>query len=313
MADFRFTVSAEESGQEVRVLMRKHFDFSSRLRNRIKRNHLLMINGEPCEGFHRVQEGDEVSVELPDETSHFEPENIPLDILYEDEDLMVIDKAPGIVVHPTKGHLDGTIANGLMYRMSMTGEHFKIRFVNRLDMDTSGLIVVAKNAYSQTGYIKSSDSGQVRKEYYALVHGVLEQTEGTIDLPIAPPLPDSKNRRVDPSGAPSITHYQVVETFDPPGDEKATDVPGGYSLLRIRLETGRTHQIRVHLSHIGHPIAGDLLYGGNREVICRQALHAALLAFEHPVKKETLTIEAPLPDDISEAIIRLRSPEASSF
>lgn len=301
MADFRFVVSSEEDGQEVRILMRKHFDFSSRLRNKIKRNHLLMINGRPCEGFHRVKAGDTVSVVLPDETSHFEPENIPLDILFEDEDLMIINKAPGLVVHPTKGHLDHTMANGLMYHMSVTGQRFKIRFVNRLDMDTSGLVVVAKNAYSQTGYIKASDRGKVSKEYYALVHGILEQSRGTIDLPIAPPLADSKKRRIDPDGAPSVTDFEVLETFD------------GYSLLKLRLKTGRTHQIRVHLSHIGYPIAGDILYGGTGDIISRQALHAARLAFEHPVKKESLEIEAPLPDDILGAIRYLRSHGSSSF
>ena len=304
MADFRFIVSSEEDGQEVRILMRKHFDFSSRLRNKIKRNHLLKINGSPCEGFHRVYAGDEVSVDLPDETSHFEPENIPLDIVFEDEDLLVIDKAPGMVVHPTKGHLDGTIANGLMYHMSRTGKSFKIRFVNRLDMDTSGLVVVAKNAYCQTGYIKASDLGEVKKEYYALVHGILDSEKGSIDLPIAPPLPDTKNRRIDPSGAPSLTHYEVVDVYE--------DASRGYSLLKLRLETGRTHQIRVHLSHIGHPIAGDLLYGGSRDIISRQALHAAFLTFDHPVKKETLHLEAPLPDDILDSIRRLRSHASSS-
>jgi len=301
MADFRFTVTDEEQGQEVRLLMRKHFDFSSRLRNKIKRNHLLMINGKPAEGFHRVSSGDVVSVELPDEVSRFEPENIPLDIVYEDEDLMVINKAPGIVVHPTKGHLDGTIANALMYHMGQTGEKFKIRFVNRLDMDTSGLIVVAKNAYTQTGYIAQSDKGNVTKVYYALVHGSVSSSEGTIDLPIASPLPESKKRRISEDGAPSVTHYELIESFE------------DYSLLRIRLETGRTHQIRVHLSHIGHPIAGDLLYGGRQDIITRQALHAASLAFEHPVKKEALSFEAPLADDIRTAILSLRPDSSFSF
>ena len=300
MADFRFTVTAEEDDQEVRLLMRKHFDFSSRLRNKIKREHLLMINGKPAEGFHRVSEGDVVSVDLPKEVSHFQPEDIPLDIVYEDEDLMVINKAPGTVVHPTKGHLSGTIANGLMHHMSLTGQEFKIRFVNRLDMDTSGLLLVAKNSYAQTGYVKASDRGQVLKEYIALVHGRMEEAEGSIDLPIAEPLPERKNRRIHPEGAPSLTHYEVMDRFQ------------GYTLLRLRLETGRTHQIRVHLSHIGHPLAGDLLYGGTQDMIGRQALHAAVLAFEHPVKKEPLRFEAPLPDDITDAVNRLVSDGYSS-
>ena len=301
MADFRFTVSKEESGQELRILMRKHFDFSSRLRNKIKRNHLLMLNGTPAEGWHRANEGDVVSVDLPEEKSNFEPEDIPLDIVFEDEDILVINKPPGIVVHPTKGHLEHTIANALMFYMDQRKDPFKIRFVNRLDMDTSGLLLVAKNAYAQTDYIRSSDMGLVKKEYVALVHGHMPASEGTIDLPIAPPLEGSKKRRVDNTGAPSVTHYKTIEEYD------------DYSLVRLRLETGRTHQIRVHLSHLGNPIAGDSLYGDCEDgIISRQALHAASLAFPHPVKKEALHLEAPLPNDISHAINRLRLHESSS-
>lgn len=304
MADFRFTVTEEESNEEVRVLMRRHFDFSSRLRNRIKREHLLMINGKPAEGWHRVSPGDEVFVVLPEEKSHFEPENIPLDVVFEDEDLLILNKPPGIVVHPTKGHLSGTVANALMYYMAEKNSFFKIRFVNRLDMDTSGLLVVAKNAYSQSDYIKQSDKGEVIKEYTALVWGDMASSEGVIDLPIASPLPGSKKRRVDPSGAPSVTHYELIESFK------------GSSMLRLRLETGRTHQIRVHLSHIGHPIIGDSLYcdafygqplSDDCELpIRRQALHASSLAFSHPTKKEALRFEAPLPKDILHTVEYLK-------
>ena len=302
MSDFRFVVSSEEEGQEVRILMRKHFDFSSRLRGRVKREKLLILNGKPARGFEKATTGDVISVDLPAERSHFEPEDIPLDIIYEDDDIMLINKPAGIVVHPTKGHFEGTIANGLSYLMDTRGEHFKVRFVNRLDMDTSGILLVAKNSYAQSDFIKSSDKGLVTKEYRAIVCGNMTEKGGSIDLPIAPPLEGTKTRRISPDGAPSITHYQVLEEFD------------GYTLLGLVLETGRTHQIRVHLSHIGHPVAGDSLYGGESpELIERQALHAYCLAFPHPTKKEALRFEAPLAVDMLDGINRLRLHSSSSY
>lgn len=320
MADFRFTVSPEEDGLEARVLMRRHFDFSSRLRGRIKREKRLLRNGQPVEGWHRLSAGDVISVDLPRESSHFTPEDIPLEAVYEDEDLLVLNKQAGIVVHPTNGHNLGTVANGLMYRMQQRGESYKIRFINRLDMDTSGLLVVAKNAYAQTDYVRQTERGRVKKTYTALVHGLLEEDQGLIDLPIAPPLAGDVRRRVSPEGAPSRTRYSVIRRF-PAAD---------FTLLRLVLETGRTHQIRVHLSHLGHPIAGDPLYGPAEEscvsgssgdesspasirpeekapLIGRQALHASSLAFPHPTTKKELRLEAPLPDDFRLAIRRLES------
>ena len=304
MADFRFIVTKEEDGMEARVLMRRHFDFSSRLRGRIKREKRLLRNGSPVEGFHKLREGDVITVDLPEETSHFAPEDIPLIPVYEDEDLLVLNKPAGIVVHPTKGHLSGTVANALAHRMKVTGEVYKIRFINRLDMDTSGLLAVAKNAYVQTDYMRQQDRGEVIKTYTCLAHGIVEEEQGVLDFPIAPPLPDEKRRRVHPSGAPSLTRYRVLERF-------SSAEYGDYCLLRLRLETGRTHQIRVHLAHIGHPVVGDSLYGPEAEshapaLIGRQALHASSLAFVHPTKKEELRLEAPLPDDFLSAIDLLR-------
>ena len=155
----------------MRILMRKHFDFSSRLRGRVKRERLLMLNGKPARGFEKATAGDVISVDLPRERSHFEPENIPLDIIYEDDDVLLINKPAGIVVHPTKGHFEGTIANGLAYLMDTRDEHFKVRFVNRLDMDTSGILLIAKNAYAQDAYTKAQRNGEVTKRYEAIVSG----------------------------------------------------------------------------------------------------------------------------------------------
>ena len=299
MTRFKHLVTTEEDGMEVRVLMRRHFDLSSRLRGRIKREHLVFLNDAPCEGYHRAKAGDTITIALPEDRSHFAAEDIPVFPVYEDEHLLLLNKQPGVTVHPTKGHTHGTIANGLMtYMEAHAGENgnpFKIRFVNRLDMDTSGLLIVAKNAYVQNDIVQQMKMEHLSKEYLALVCGEISEDSGTIDLPIGHPDPDSPCRGVTSDGAPSVTHYQVVERFS------------GFTLVRLILETGRTHQIRVHMSHIGHPVVSDQLYGTpDPDLIGRQALHASSLRFLHPVTKKELHIEAPLPDDILQAVLLLR-------
>lgn len=326
MAEFRHIVTKEEDGEEVRVLMRRHFDFSSRLRGRIKREKRVYLNGSPCEGYTRAKAGDTILIRLPEDRSHFVPEDIPIQPVYEDADLLLLNKQPGVTVHPTKGHTHGTIANGLMtYMQQHAGENgnpFKIRFVNRLDMDTSGLLIVAKNAYVQNHMVQQMKADHLAKEYIALVCGLVTASSGTIDLPIGHPDPDSPCRGVTPEGAPSVTHYRVLERFPAATAVISDDVafpdngtepssspilPDGCTLVRLRLETGRTHQIRVHMSHIGHPVAGDLLYGTPCPgLIGRHALHAASLTFTHPVTKKELHIEAPLPRDMVQAIDALR-------
>ena len=297
MAEFRHIVTTEDDQMEVREIMRKYFDFSSRLRNKIKRNKLVYRNGEQTEGWHRVDIGDEILIKLPDDVSHFPAEDIPIDVVYEDDDLMIVNKQPGITVHPTRGHPDGTIANGLMKYMQQSGQSFKIRFINRLDRDTSGLLIVAKNAFCQNEYTKQSKANEVRKQYVAIVKGIIAEDEGTIDLPIGRPDPVDICRCVMEDGYPSVTHYRVLERF-----EKT-----GYTMLQLLLETGRTHQIRVHLSHIGYPILSDHLYGTEEpELMPRQALHAARLSFTHPVTHKPLEFEAPLPEDMKKAADMLR-------
>lgn len=311
MTEFRHIVTSEEDGAQVRDLMRRHFDFSSRLRGRIKREHRVFLNGKPVPGYIPAKAGDVLLIRLPEDRSHFLPENIPIETVYEDEHLMLINKQPGVTVHPTKGHTHGTIANGLMVYMQehagQNGNPFKIRFVNRLDMDTSGLLIVAKNAYVQNDIVQQMKSDHISKEYVALVCGTLTEESGTIDLPIGHPDPDSPCRGVCEDGAPSLTHYQVLERFTGDHASGAASAAEGFTFLRLRLATGRTHQIRVHMSHIGHPVAADLLYGSPcPELIGRQALHAASLRFLHPVTKKELRIEAPLPDDMKRALSFLR-------
>lgn len=279
---------------ELREIIRKHFDFSARLHNRIKREKLVMVNGISTPGWKKPAVGDEISITLPDETSGFEPQDIPLDIVYEDDDLMIINKQPGLIVHPTKGHPSGTVANALMHYMEQAGNPFKIRFVNRLDMDTSGLLIVAKNSYCQNDFTKQMRENTIEKRYIAIVKGIIDSDEGTVELPIGRPDPDNVRRGVMEGGAPSVTHYKVIDRYRE------------HTMVELLLETGRTHQIRVHMSHIGHPVLGDWLYDGtNTPFIDRQALHAAYLTFTHPMTKERCTFSAPLPEDINKAAAML--------
>ena len=295
MAEFKHIVTMEDEGKEVRDIMRMYFDFSSRLRNIVKREKLVFLNGEQTQGWFSVKAGDVVSVDLPDEKSNFPAEDIPLYPVYEDEDLLLLNKQPGLIVHPTKGHPCGTVANALMHYQEVNHQSWKIRFVNRLDMDTPGLLIVAKNAYCQNDLTNQMKKNHLKKTYVSIVSGVLEEDSGTIDLPIGRPDPIDVRRGVMESGAPSVTHYKVLERFP------------HYTLVELALETGRTHQIRVHMSYIGHPVLGDHLYGEEKPyIIERQALHARQLQFDHPASGEAMTVTAPLPEDMKKAIEYLR-------
>ena len=295
MAEFKHTVTIEDEGKEVKDIMRMYFDFSSRLRNKVKREKLVFLNGEPTQGWYKVSAGDVVSVDLPEEQSNFPPQEIPLFPVYEDEDLLLLNKQPGLIVHPTKGHPAGTVANALMYYQEQRHQSWKIRFVNRLDMDTSGLLIVAKNAYCQNELTNQMKQNHLHKTYIAIVSGVIEEDSGTVDLPIGRPDPIDVRRGVMEDGAPSVTHFKVIERFT------------RYTLIELKLETGRTHQIRVHMSYIGHPVLSDHLYGEEKPyIIERQALHASGLEFDHPVTKKHMAITAPLPEDMKKAIEYLR-------
>ena len=300
MREFRFTVTKEDEGLGVKKLLRKHFDFSSRLFAKLKAQRRVLMNGEPIQGWMVPREGDVVVAMMPEEVSHFPEEDIPGITLYEDQDLLIINKPAGYTVHPTHGHQNHTMANGLQKYMRESGETYKIRFVNRLDMDTSGLLVIGKNSHAQDEMVRAMKSDRVRKYYKALVIGEVNEDEFTIDLPIGKPSDSRVQREVMPAGQgrPSVTHVKVLERLK------------GYTLVMLRLETGRTHQIRVHLSHIGYPILGDYLYGGDDpRLMDRQALHAFRLEFPHPVTREPITVEAPLPDDIQTALEKIRAAE----
>lgn len=299
MAKYEHTVTEEEAGLTINTILRLNYRFSSRFKTKMKYQSLVDLNGTPTKGYIRPEVGDIIGVRLPEEKSDFEPEDIPLDIIFEDDDLIIINKQPGIIVHPTKGHPHHTVANGLMKYMSDSDRSFKVRFANRIDMDTTGIIIVAKNSNAQNDLSNQMRRGTVVKKYKALVEGNVAEDHFTIDLPIGRPAQESIQRTVmEEGGKDAVSEVRVLERY--------ASEHGPFTLVEVTLHTGRTHQIRVHLSHVGHPIAGDILYGGGTQLISRQALHAYYIEFDHPVSKERVCFEAPLPDDMTGAIASLK-------
>lgn len=298
---YKYTVKKEDEKYTLKNLLRSKFEFSSRMRAKIKHDKLLFLNDDPVPAWISAQEGDVISVNVPLDRSCFEPEDIPLDIIYEDEDLLILNKQPGIICHPTKGHPAHTMANGIMKYMNDSHQSFKIRFVNRLDTDTSGILVIGKTLQAQTGLMKQP--GRTEKIYTAVVTGRIDNEEGIIDLPIGKLSPDKVKRGIvseDHGGRASISMYKVTDRYS------VTTVNGSkrsFTLVEVNITTGRTHQIRVHMSNTGHPVLGDHLYGEeNPNLISRQALHASRLTFRHPVTHEKISITAPLPEDMQRLI-----------
>lgn len=261
----------------------------------------ILVNGRKAKASYQVRIGDEVSVTIPDpQPLEVVAEEIPLNIIYEDKDLAVINKPAGMTVHPAPGHSRGTLVNALLARchdLSGIGGYLRPGIVHRLDKDTSGLMLVAKNDLAHLRLAKAIKQRKVKRIYMGLVHGVPSPRQGCIDAPIGRHPVRRKEMTVTPiNSRPAITNYKVIEEFS------------SYSLIEARLETGRTHQIRVHMAYIGHPIVGDPVYGRRKGNLGlrTQALHAARLVFSHPTTGEIMDFQAPLPTAFKEALDRLR-------
>ena len=285
--EFEYTIESTNF-LNVKDVLKNYFGISSRLLLKLKKNNSVYLNNSICNLNDLVSVGDTVSfcLNYEEDNSNIVATNIPLNIVYEDECLLIINKPPNIAIHPSMLHYDNSLSNGVKYYFNLIGLHKKIRPVNRLDRNTSGLVIFAKNEYVQEFLIKEMQSKTFSKEYLAILEGILDKKQGTINAPIARKKDSIIERCVDNSGDNSITHYKVLKEFD------------NFSLVNFKLETGRTHQIRVHSSYIGHPILGDDLYGNKSNLINRQALHSYKISFIHPKTRRKMHFEIDMPQDM---------------
>ena len=294
MSDYVIT---DQTGRIDKVLTSLEPEITrSQLKNLINDGHVT-VNGQPVKPKYKVQAGDKISLVKPEPQSlELTPENIPLDIVYEDDDVIVVNKPQGMVVHPAPGHPDHTLVNALLYHspLSTINGTFRPGIVHRIDKDTSGLLMVAKNDLAHQSLAEQLRNKTNKREYLALVYGQIKEDEGTIDAPLGRNPQDRKKQAVVKDGRHAVTHFKVVKRYD------------NFTLVKCILETGRTHQIRVHMKYIGHPLVGDPLYGP-RKVIGKngQFLHAALLGFKHPRTGEEMVFEAPLPENFQKMLDKL--------
>ena len=287
-------ITPELAGAEVNTLLRRHLGLSGTVLRRVK----WLADGITLDGVRvnvrcRVQEGQTLSVRLtsPDHTGDPVPTEGPLDIVYEDADLVVVSKAPGILVHPSHGHFDDTVGNYLMAHYAKHGDEAGFHPVHRLDKGTSGLLVAAKHAHGQEQLRRQLHTNAFRRRYLAVCEGVPSPAEGIIEAPIGPVEGSLMKREVRSDGQSARTRYAVLDTF------------GSRALVELELDTGRTHQIRVHMAHLGCPLTGDFLYGTeDRSLISRPALHSHALELRHPISGEMLAFTAPLPEDMKQLL-----------
>lgn len=313
-----YTVPPEAAGQRLDVFLAGLPDLGltrSRVQKLVAAG-LIVLDGREVRPGYSLKGAERVRVSLPDPApSGLLPESLPLDVVYEDADLIVVNKPRGMVVHPAPGHRGGTLVNALLARCpDLGGINDVIRpgIVHRLDRDTTGLLVVAKNETAQQGLAGQIKDRSARREYLVLVHGQ-PPGQGVIDLPIGRHPLHRKKMAVVARGRRAVTRYTVRERFPDARRGRGKSEGGGYALLAAVLETGRTHQIRVHLAHLGHPVVGDPVYGrkGDNLGLPAQALHAARLCFRHPRTGETMEFTARLPPDMAGAVERLHAAKGS--
>ncbi|MBQ1893025.1 MAG: RluA family pseudouridine synthase [Clostridia bacterium] len=294
------TVPPEKAGQRLDAFIAGETSFSRSAVQRMIDSGDVLLNMKEAPSKAKVKAGDEVSVTPPmPEITDILPQDIPLDIVYQDADIAVINKPKGMVVHPAAGNPDGTLVNAIMYHikdLSGIGGEVRPGIVHRIDRMTSGLLVIAKNDNAHVFLSDQLKTHAVSRVYYALCEGNFREDSGTVDAPIARHRTDRKKMAVDPNGRSAVTHWRVLERF------------GDMTLLRVELETGRTHQIRVHMAYIKHPIVGDEVYGHakNSLGIVGQALHAGELRLTHPATGEEMVFTAPLPEEFVNALEKLR-------
>ena len=294
-------VAEEMDGERLDVFVAEQVEQLSRsvVKSLINEGQVL-VNGARQKASYHLREGDEISIEIPEpQVLELVPRDIPLEIIYQDEDLAVINKPKGLVVHPAHGNWDYTMVNALLYHIKdLSGINGQIRpgIVHRLDKDTSGVMVVAKNDVAHRSLAAQIKDHSIKREYIALVHGTIKENLGTIDAPIGRSKNDRKKMAVIADGRPAVSNYQVLERYH------------NYTLVKVELLTGRTHQIRVHFAYIKHPVVGDPLYGSGKKHfnMDSQALHAPLLGFNHPRTGKYLEFTSPLPQYFQDILVSLR-------
>ena len=278
--------------KNINEILSLEFKISKRLKNKLIEKNMIFLNDTVCDTRSTVTIGDSLIVDLSynEDNSNIVPKEIPLDIVYEDDWLLVVNKPSGIAIHPSILHFDNSLSNGIRYYFDKINLKKKIRPVNRLDIDTSGLVIFAKCEYIQECLSLEMQQGIFKKEYLCLVSGNFNKKTGTIDLPISRKVGSIIERCIDKNGKKAITHYEVLKEFKK------------YSLVHCILETGRTHQIRLHMATAHHPILGDTLYGTSSPLISRQALHSYKIKFIHPITKKELELTINLPEDIKRCV-----------
>ena len=280
------------------VLSEQCSDLTRSYINKLCKEERAALNGKTSKGNKKCKEGDVITLQVPEPTElEILPEEMNLDIVYEDQDVILINKPKGMVVHPAAGHYSGTLVNGLMAHCKddLSGINGVLRpgIVHRIDKDTTGILIVCKNDMAHQSIAKQLYDHSITRKYHAIVYGNIKEEEGTVNAPIGRSLKDRKKMGIVMDGKHAVTHYKVLKRLKK-----------GFTYIECQLETGRTHQIRVHMKYIGHPLPGDFLYNPDYRIIKRQPLHSFQLEFAHPVTGENMCITAPVPEDFADAFHR---------
>lgn len=286
--------------ENIHSLLKNELHISNRLLTKLIEQNCICLNNSICDTRNSFEVHDMLTIDFEyfEDNTNVVSTKMDLDIIYEDEWLLIINKPAGIAIHPSILHYADSLSNGVKFYFDSIGLQKKIRPVNRLDFNTSGLVIFAKCAYIQEALSKQMNENLFKKEYLCIVEGVLDKKTGSIDLSIARKPGSIIERCIDSAGQPSRTIYEVIKEFQSNSQNDMQPL----SLVKCKLETGRTHQIRVHFSHIGHPLLGDTLYGNSSPLITRQALHSYMISFVHPITKKEQCFTCPLPDDMKDLL-----------